>query len=164
MLKQDDFKNLVWDLLFTYRQLLLNDNLHKEVNSDIYNKNPSTWNTLLLSLESGVVLGLAKLLEDKYFGRSFDNEKLDSIAEKIKNVRDKFIAHNDLSEMRNKASFIEENKLSGGNIIKMIDALKSRAIQYEKAYSIDINVKELFKQTTNDAMIDLGKWLKVFNL
>ena len=161
-LNKDDFKNLVWDLLFTYRQFLLNGNLHKEIDSGTYNSNPSTWNTLLLSLESGVVLGLAKLLENKYFGKTFNNQDIDVIAEKIKNIRDKFIAHNDLSKMRNRSFFIEENQLNGSDIINMIDALKNRAIQYEKIYQTDVGVQQLFNQTTNNAMSDIKVWLEYF--
>ncbi len=96
--------------MFTYRQLLLNGYLHKEVINKIYNKNSNTWNTLLLSLESGIVLGLAKLLENKYFGRSFEDEQLYSITEKIKNVRNCFTAHNDLLKIKNKETFLERNK------------------------------------------------------
>ncbi len=161
-LNKDDFKNLVWGLLFTYRQFLLHGYLYKGIDSETYNNSPSTWNTLLLSLESGVVLGLAKLLENKYFGKTFNNQNIDSIAEKIKNIRDKFIAHNDLSKMRNRSSFIEENQLNGSDIINMIDALKNRVIQYEKTYQTDIGVQKLFNQTTNNAISDLNVWLKAF--
>lgn len=164
MLKQDDFENVVWDFLFTYRQLLLNGNLHKRVNTEAYRKNPSTWNTVLLSLESGVVLGLAKLLEENYFGREFDSPKLNQISVKITNVRNSLIAHNDLSIMRDKAPFIKENQLTGTDIITMIDALKNRAIQYQKTFDAKIEVQELFEETTQNAMNDLDNWLKSFGV
>ena len=164
MLKQEDFENVFWDFLFTYRQLLLNGNLHKRVNNEAYQKNSETWNALLLSLESGVVLGLAKLLEEDYFGRKFDDKELDLIAEKITKIRKGFIAHNDLSKMRNRASFLEENQLTGTDIIKMIDALKNRAIQYQKVFSVKIEVQRLFEETTRNAMIDLDSWLKSFKM
>jgi len=162
MLKQDDFENVVWDLLFTYRQLLLNGNLHKRVDTEAYRKNPATWNTVLLSLESGVVLGLAKLLEENYFGKEFDSPELNKISVKITNMRNSLIAHNDLSIMRNKEPFIEENQLTGTDIIKMIDAFKNRAIQYQKAFGTKIDVQKLFEETTRNAMNDLDNWLKSF--
>lgn len=81
-----NFENVIWDFLFAYRQFLLNGYLHKRVNHDAYEKNPATWNTLLLSLESGALLGLAKLLErkkdigrpfDNFAGKTFDNKEFD---------------------------------------------------------------------------------------
>lgn len=162
MIKENDFENVVWDFLFTYRQLLLNGNLHKRVGTEAYRKNPATWNTVLLSLESGVVLGLAKLLEENYFGREFDSLELNQISVKITNMRNSLIAHNDLSIMRNKEPFIEVNQLTGTDIIKMIDAFKNRAIQYQKAFGTKIEVQKLFEETTRNAMNDLDNWLKSF--
>ena len=121
MLKRADFENVIWDFLFTYRQLLLNGYLHKRVISEAYQRNTDTWNTILLSLEAGVLLGLAKLLEENYFGREFDNNELNLISEKITKIRKGFVAHNDLSKMRNKTSFLAQNRLTGTDIIKMID-------------------------------------------
>lgn len=164
MLKQNDFENVVWDFLFTYRQLLLNGNLHKRVNTEAYLKNPATWNTVLLSLESGVVLGLAKLLEENYFGREFDSPELNQISVKITNMRNSLIAHNDLSVMRNKEPFIEENKLTGTDIINMIDAFKNRAIQYQKSFDAKIEVQKLFEETTINAMNDFDNWMKSFGV
>lgn len=164
MLKQDDFENVVWDFLFTYRQLLLNGNLHKRVNTEAYQKNSATWNTVLLSLESGVVLGLAKLLEENYFGKEFDSPELNQISVKITNMRNSLIAHNDLSIMRNKEPFIAENQLTGTDIINMIDAFKNRAIQYQEAFNAKIQVQELFEETTRNAMNDLDNWLKSFRI
>ena len=152
MLKQTDFENVIWDFLFTYRQLLLNAHLHKRVNSEAYQKNSETWNTVLLSLEAGIVLGLAKLLEEKYFGREFDSPELDLISEKIIKIREGFIAHNDLSKMRNKISFLEENQLTGTELIKMINAMKERAIQYQQRFNAKIEVQELFEETTRNSI------------
>lgn len=73
MLTQVDFENIVGDFLSTYRQFLLNGYLHKRVTSESYRNNFATWDTILLSLEVGYLLGLAKLLEkEKDFGREFD--------------------------------------------------------------------------------------------
>lgn len=162
MLKESDFENIIWDFLFTHRQFLLNANLHKQVNSEVYNKNIETWNTLLLSLETGVVLGLAKLLEENFFGRKFDSEKLNLTSKRIINIRKGFLAHNDLSKMRNKASFLGENQLTGSDLIEIIDALKQRAIQYQNKFNVQIDVQELFNKTTENAMSDLNDWLKFF--
>ena len=113
------FENIIWDFLFTYRQFLLNGYLHKRVNHEAYEKNPATWNTLLLSLEAGTLLGLAKLLErNNDFGRRFDKEELDTISDKIMKIRNAHMAHNDLSKKRNQVSFLQENQLTGSDIFK----------------------------------------------
>ena len=162
MIKKNDFENVVWDFLFTYRQLLLNGNLHKRVDTKVYRKNPATWNTVLLSLETGIVLGLAKLLEENYFGRDFYDEELNCISKKIINLRDSFIAHNDLSKIRNRNSFLKENQLTGTDIINMIDALKKRAVEYQQAFSTKIEVQKLFEDTKRNAINDFDDWLKSF--
>ena len=162
MLKNADFENLFWDFLLTYRQFLLHGYLHKRVHNDAYQKTPETWNTLLLSLESSIVLGLAKILEEGYFGRDFENDDLNRIANRITNIRKSFVAHNDLSKMRNKASFLEQNQLNGTDLINIIDALKSRAIAYQQAQNAQIQVQALFTATTQSAMHDLDAWLKSF--
>lgn len=165
MLNKTDFENIIWDFMFTYRQFLLNGYLHKRVKYEAYGKNPATWNTLLLGLEVGTVLGLAKLLErNKDFGREFDKTELNIISEKIIKIRKGFIAHNDLSKMRDRASFLKENQLTGTDIIKIIEALKERAIQYQQKFSTEIEVQKLFKETTQNTIKDLDDWLKSFKV
>ena len=164
MLKQEDFENVFWDFLFTYRQFLLNGNLHERVNNEAYQKNSDTWNTILLSLELGVVLGLAKLLEEKYFGREFNNLELTAISEKITEIRNGFIAHHNLWKMRNRVSFLEANKLTGTDIIRLIDTLKERTIQYQRSFNAKIEVQQLFMETTRNTMSDLDSWLKSFKV
>lgn len=175
MFNKTDFENIIWDFLLTYRQFLLNGYLHKRVNHDAFEKNPATWNTLLLSLESGALLGLAKLLERKkdigrpfesFAGKTFDNKEFDSkelneIVNKILNLRHACIAHADLSKMRSMA-FLNKNRLSGTEGVKIFDALKSRLIQYQKNLKLDIDVQGLFTQSQNNALNDLDIWLKSF--
>ena len=176
MFSKTDFENVIWDFLFTYRQFLLNGYLHKKVNHDAYEANPATWNTLLLSLESGFLLGLAKLLErkgdlgrpfDNFTEKTFDNKEFDSkelndTASKILKLRHAYIAHADLSKMRNTDSFLTENRLNGTEGVKMFDALKSRLIQYQKNLKLDIDVQNLFTQSQNNALHDLDNWLRSF--
>lgn len=124
-----------------------------------------TWNTLLISLESGTALGLAKLLEkQEYFGRPFNSAELNLIAEKIKNLRDKFIAHNDTRKMRVRKSYLQENQLFGSDLVKIIDALKKRFLSYEKAHGLVPGVEAHFQLTTKITMEDLGKWLVFFRI
>ncbi|MBI3045970.1 MAG: hypothetical protein HYY86_00285 [Candidatus Harrisonbacteria bacterium] len=177
MFNKTDFENIVWDFLFTYRQFLLNGYLHKRVNHDVYEANTATWNTLLLSLESGALLGLAKLLERKddlgrpfngglgktFNNEEFNNEELNGISEKIINLRHAYIAHADLSKMRDINSFLTKNRLTGTDIVKMFDALKSRLIQYQKSLKLDVDVQKLFTESQNSALHDLNSWLKSFN-
>lgn len=176
MLKKDDFQNVVWDFLFTYRQFLLNGHLHKRVDHDAYEASAATWNTLLLSLESGALLGLARLLERRndigksfndltgktFDNKEFDSNELDGIKEKILNLRHAYIAHADLSKMRNIKSFLNTHRLNGTEMIKMIDAIKSRLIQYQKNLNSDTDVQKLFTESQNSALNDLNGWLKSF--
>jgi|SRR3989344_8019458 len=178
MFTKIDFENILWDFLFTYRQFLLNGYLHKRVNHGAYEANTATWNTLLLSLESGALLGLARLLDkhrEKDIGRSFNDltgktfdnkefngKELDDIKEKILSLRHAYIAHADLSKMRDMGSFLKENRLNGSDGVKMFDALKSRLIQYQKNLKLDVDVQKLFTESQNNALNDLNSWLKTF--
>ena len=176
MLKPADFENLVWDFLLTYRQFLLHGHLHKRVTHEAYEANIATWNTLLLSVESGALLGLARLLErtndigkpfSDLVGRTFDNKEfdtneLDDIAERILKLRHAYIAHADLSKMRNMESFLKAHRLNGTEMIKMIDAIKNRLIQYQKSLSSNIEVQRLFTESQNNALHELEAWLKSF--
>ena len=165
MLKPNQFKHLLADLLYTQKLLLLHGNLHKRVTTEAYNRNLETWNSLLLSLESGLVLGLQRILErDDYFGREFPTQELNDFAGKTKNIRDKLIAHIDLAVMQDKESFLQENQSTGSEVIEMIAALKNRAIQYQVAYKVDVDVHSLFVEATRHSMTDLDSWLKSFKI
>lgn len=165
MLTQVDFENIVGDFLSTYRQFLLNGYLHKRVTSESYRNNFATWDTILLSLEVGYLLGLAKLLEkEKDFGREFDRDDLNIISEKIIEIRNSFIAHNNLLKMKNRDSFLTENQQTGSEILTMIDALKNRLIQYQKSYNFNVDVDDLFRKTTQNFLEDLDIWLRSFKV
>ncbi len=164
MLNKIDFENIVWEFLFTYRQFLLDGYLHNRVNHAAYEANLATWNTLLISLEKGFLLGLARLLErEDDLGRTFNDGELDGISKKIINLRHT-IAHADLSKMRNMNSFLSENGLTGTEGVKMFDALKSRLIQYQKNFKFNIDIQSLFTQSQNNALNDLDSWLKSFKI
>ncbi|MBX4195678.1 hypothetical protein KW796_01830 [Candidatus Parcubacteria bacterium] len=160
MLKPNEFEKVVDDLLFTHSQLLLNGYLHKRVTSEAYGKNIYTWNTLLLSLEKDVILGLDKILDKKFFG-GLNSDELRVIGTKISKVRNHF-AHINLNEIIHEEAFFKANGLTGSEIIKMIDALKNLFIQNEKNVGSKINVQELFNETTRNIMNDLDSWLKSF--
>ena len=177
MFSKTDFENIVRDFLFTYRQFLLHAYLHKRVNHDAYEANRITWNALLISLESGALLGLAKILYDREknlgrpfndgLGKTFNNgefnyEELNEIRKKILNLRHDYIAHQNLSKMRDMDSLLKENRLTGTDGVKMIDALKSRLIQYQKNLKLDVDVQKLFTESQNSALHDLDSWLKSF--
>lgn len=165
MFSQTDFENIIWNFLFTYRQFLLNGYMHNRVRDDSYGITPATWNTILISLETGTVLGLARLLErEKDFGRKFGNEDINIISEKIIKIRKSYIAHNDLSKIRNRDSFLKDNQLTGSEIIIIINALKDRAIQYQESHNFKIDVDDLFKKTTQNCLKDLNIWLKSFKV
>lgn len=162
MFKQNDFENIIFDFLFTYRQFLLNGFLHERVTHDMYETNIDTWNTILLSLETGAILGLARMLErDDDFGRIFNEDKLNIISKKIMKIRHAHMAHNDLSKKRNQDVFLRENQLTGSDLVAMFDALKNRAIQYQTQMGLKIDVQNSFTQSQNNALNDLGGWLRL---
>jgi hypothetical protein len=158
----EDFKNLFEDFLFTYRQFLLHGYLHKEIDNEIYQKNFATWDTILVSLESGTTLGLAKLLENSYFQKLFPSLELNQITEKITNLRDKFIAHNDLQKMRVRQSYLQANQLFGSDLIEVINAIKQKFIAYEEAQGFNPAVDVNFRLVTELAKRDVEKWVQYF--
>ena len=166
MITPGEYYVLLGELVGAHKRLLLHGHLHERVTTQAYEKNFETWNTILLSLESGLVLGLNKILEHKdYFGREFKTEELNQLVDRIKNVRDKLIAHIDLSVAsvaEKRESFTKANELSGSDIIEVIQALEDRAVSYQKAFAIQFDVKELFRTATKGAMDDLDLWLKSF--
>lgn len=163
MLKPSQFKHLLDDLLFTHKQVLLHGNLHRKITTELYRKNAETWNTLLLSLEAGIIVGLQRILERKdFFGREFHTPELNNFAEKIENIRDDLIAHINLAVAQDKEKFLSENRSTGAEIIKMLETLKSRAIEYDKAYKLGVDVHARFVEATRVAMTDLENWLKWF--
>jgi hypothetical protein len=163
VLNPAEFKELLVVLIETHRQLLLQGVLHKRVVTEAYHRNAPTWDVLLRSLELGTALGLRKILEkDGYFGRKFSDERLNKIASRLENLRNKFIAHFDFSAMKSRTSFFEENQLTGSDLILMVEALKQRAIQYQIAYAVDVDVHKLFVEATQTSMADLDMWLQSF--
>ena len=154
---------LTSDLLATYKYLLLHGFLHKRVTTRAYEKNFETWSGILLSLEASLVLGFDRILEHKkYFGHEFESEELNDIVKRINNIRKKLVAHIDLQVVKNKDAFLEKNSFNGTQAIKLIDALKKRAIALQKAFKYQLDVEALFKDQTKRTMNDLDLWLKSF--
>lgn len=162
MLKKENFNNLVFDLLFTQRQLIYNGYLHNEIKTEVYNKYRLVWNALILSLEFGSSLGLARILEDQYFGRKFGEEKLDKTCEKLVELRNNFHAHRNHSKLRNEPSFFIQNQLNGTELLNLVDALKNRAITYDNQFKVNMHVEELFKNEIQSSVSELKDWLKIF--
>ena len=133
MFSKTDFENIVWDFLFTYRQFLLIGYLHKRVNHEAYETNTATWNTLLLSLETGALLGLAKLLErtndlgrpfDNLAGKTFDNKKFDG--KELNNIANKILKLMGRMDLKPKILNQVENEikhqyLSAGKARELLD-------------------------------------------
>ena len=160
MLNRTDFENIIWDFLFTYRQFLLNRNLHKKVHTGAYEKNVTIWDTILLGLEAGAIVGLARLLERKNdIGRNFNDKNLNSIASKILDLRNAYIAHFDLSNMRNSKSFLEKNHLTQSDLELIIDAIKNKLINYQKKFNFGLGFEILFETTKSLLLEDLDNWL-----
>ena len=79
-------------------------------------------------------------------------------------IRNAHVAHNDLSKKGNQVSFLQENQLTGSDIVSMFDVLKERAIQYQKNLRFEIDVQNLFSESQNNALNDLDIWLKSFKV
>lgn len=91
-------------------------------------------------------------------------DDLNIISEKIIEIRNSFIAHNNLLKMKNRDSFLTENQQTGSEILTMIDALKNRLIQYQKSYNFNVDVDDLFRKTTQNFLEDLDIWLRSFKV
>ena len=158
----EDFRKIIEDFLLTYKQFLVSARMHQKVGTDLYKKNISTWNTILRSLEAGVVVGLNRILERKDdLGRKFEDEKVNTTAKKIDNLRHSHFGHFDISKMR-LGGYLQENQIFGSDLIDLIDAIKKRLITYQSSYKLNVNVDQLFRSATQESMSDFESWMIYF--
>lgn len=114
--KDKDLDILIDKVLLGYKQFCLNTILHKEVKTEHYHKFKDVWDRILVSLEIGFWLELAKIFEkpNKNFDETLSIYYLPNISfrgykrkiEKIRKLRNKAISHNDLKTLRNFEKFL----------------------------------------------------------
>lgn len=160
-----DFENIVSFYLLTLRQHMFLGFLHTGIKKEIYEKNITTWNTLLLSLEFSAIQLIDNLLKNKdFFGEKFRISEFDDIRTKIENWRNNYTAHLNLSKLRNFGEFQERNKTIGLEALRLIVAMGKQLDAFNKNYNFGMNVEELFNQTKSEAAKDLKVWVRNFGV
>ena len=161
ILSDRDFKKLVNDFLFTYRLFLLNAYMYKDIDSALYNKNRPTWDTVILNLEFGVIIGLYKILERrKDLGREFADNRLNIISKKIRKIRNRVVAHFDPNALV--SSFFQAHQNTGSDLIDLFQAIKKRLIDYQKIHNLTTDVDNSFRFVTTDTVNDFKSWMDYF--
>ena len=169
--KTGDFKIFVENFLFTYRQFCLNEFLHEKVDSDLYKKYITTWNTILLSLEADYLLGLAKIFDRSrevgqtisiYYFLDHNFTAHEKIIDKIRKLRNKFFAHLDVKKMRDKEDFLEENQLNRNEIHDLFKTINNVVVKLGKEFNLTEEFEVMFNQTQEEARSEGDKWLGPF--
>ena len=171
MNKAEDFGILVNNLLFAYRQFCLNRVMHEKVDGEAYKKFALTWNTLLLSLEAGYLLGLAKVfdkpkeLEDTisiYSVLGYKLEKYNDVIQRVRLIRNKMLAHTDAKTARKQTPFLEENKISLNDVenlfsiaVELLDQIRDREVYNESTL-------ELLSRTKQETRKEFMGWYETF--
>ena len=169
--KVSDFKIFVENFLFTYRQFCLNEFLHEKVDSDLYKKYIMTWNTILLSLETDYLMGLAKVFDRSgetgqtisvYYFLDHNFTAHQDLISKIKKLRNKFFAHLDVRKMRDKEDFLKENQLNRGEISDLFKTINNVVAKLGKEFNLTEDFQEIFSQTRDEARNEGDTWLQPF--
>ena len=169
--KADDFKIFVENFLFTYRQFCLNEFLHEKVDSDLYKKYITTWNTILLSLETDYLMGLAKVFDRSgetgqtisiYYFLDHSFTAHENLISKIRKLRNKFFAHLDVKKMRDKEDFLKENQLSRNEIHDLFKTVNGVVAKLGKEFNLTEDFQGTFDQTRVEARNEGDRWLQPF--
>lgn len=169
--KVNDFKIFIENFLFGYRQFCLNEFLHEKVDSDLYRKYITTWNTILLSLEADYLLGLAKVFDRSgesgqtisiYYFLDHDFISHEVLIGKIRKLRNKFFAHLDVKKMNNKEKFLKENQLNRSEIHDLFKTINGVVDKLGKEFNLTKDFKQIFEQTREEARNEGDKWLQSF--
>lgn len=161
ILNDKDFSDLVESFLFTYRLFLLNAYMHKDIDSELYNKNIPTWDSIISNLEFGVIIGLYKILERRTdFGQEFPDNQLNVISKKIRKLRNRVVAHFDPNALVK--SFFEAHQSTGTDLINLFEAIRNRLIDYQKANRLNTDVGNSFRFVTSDTVNDFKLWMNHF--
>lgn len=157
-LETQDFIIFVDWLAFAYREFLFNRIVHKKVETELYNKFASQWDTILMATELDCKLWLWKLLETKFLKNySFEGK------EKYDDWRNEFGAHLQLDSLRDWKKFREKNDLS----FEEIEVLFQKVIEIadernRKQFRVLLDLKEKFRLIEQKAIEDCEVWLVGF--
>lgn len=169
--KNEDFEILVNNLLIAYRQFCLNKKIHEEVKTELYEKFRPTWNAILLSLEEGYLLGLAKFFERpssqndtisiyQFLDDGFTGHE--DVIGKVKTIRDKMLAHIDAPEMRKKDGFLKELGLKRNDIGILFAATIKVVNQLREKFGLSGDLSQRFRQEEADAQNEFLEWFAPF--
>lgn len=171
MTKTKEFEILVENLLFSYRQLCLNEIMHEKVGGDIYNKFIPTWNTILLSLEKDYLLGLAKIFEvpkkfketiSIYYFLDYKLSNYEELIERITNLRNKMFAHLDVKKMLVREEFLKENAININEVKSLFNIAIEIVNQIKENFESTQDLKQISSQITKDIRNEFDEWFKVF--
>ncbi|OGZ23847.1 MAG: hypothetical protein A3A08_01670 [Candidatus Nealsonbacteria bacterium RIFCSPLOWO2_01_FULL_41_9] len=180
MKKDKDFDILVDKILFGYEQFCLNKILHEKVTHPYYSSFKGVWDRILISLEIGFWLELAKTFEkpNENFNKTLSIYYLPNICfkgyirkiDKIRKLRNKAISHNDLRTLRNWQKFLAKLGLKRDDAEKIfertievldkfcttyIDSNKSLKLRFDTIKSdIQISTEHFIKYSDRNAPIE----------
>jgi len=171
MAKTKEFEILIENLLFSYRQLCLNEIMHEKVGGDFYSKFIPTWNTILLSLEKDYLLGLAKIFEvpqkfketiSIYYFLDYKLSNYDELIGRITNIRNKMFAHLDVKKMLLRDEFLKENAININEIKSLFDVAIKIVNQIKENFEFNQDLRQAFDQISKDTRSEFDEWFKIF--
>ncbi|MDD2731910.1 MAG: hypothetical protein PHI53_01795 [Candidatus Pacebacteria bacterium] len=171
MAQAEEFEILIENLLFSYRQLCLNEIMHEKVDGDFYNKFIPTWNIILISLEKDYLLGLAKIFEvpkrfketiSIYYFLDYKLSDYDELIERITNLRNKMFAHLDVKRMLAREEFLRENSMSINEVKSLFNIAIEIVDQIKGNFGFNQDLKQISNQISKDVRSEFDEWLKVF--
>jgi len=171
MKNDKDFDILVGKILFGYEQFCLNKFLHDKVKNPYYKNYQVVWDKILVSLEVGFWLELAKTFEkpNENFSKTLSIYYLPNICfkgyirklEKIRKLRNKAIGHNDLKTLRNWEKFLTKLGLKIDDAEKIFERTIEVLDKFCKTYiSSSENLKSRFDKAKLDIQNSVESFIK----
>lgn len=181
MSKKDDFKILIEDLLFTYRQFSLNRIGHKKVKTALYRRHRFIWDSVLVSLEREYFIGLARFFDKTrekskkpkpisvygFLGYQYKFRGQQLVIKKIIKLRHKWLVHLDVSKMRKWNEFItKEINFRSIPPYKAIEPLFEAVIKVmdknKIKFGVTKNLLDSFNKEKKEAEKEFNEWVRVF--
>ena len=181
MAKNKDFKILIDDLLFTYRQFSLNRIGHKKIKTAVYRRYRFVWDSMLVSLEREYLIGLARFFDKtrqkskrpkpisiyRFLGYQYKFPGQQLVIKKITKLRHKWLAHLDVSEMRKWKKFIKREinfqSLPPYRTIEPLFEVVIKVVdQNRRKFGVTNNLINSFGQKKKEAEDKFNEWFRVF--
>jgi hypothetical protein len=173
--KNKAFTIFINDLSKAYREFCLNRIMHKEVDSKLYHKFKTTWDTILVGLEKSYFLGLARLFDKYklrgkeenisiYFFLDYSFIKHDKTIRKLEKLRNKMLVHSDLETMLNLENFLKNLnfKQDRSDIESLFNTTIETADLIKRNFGLRQDLKRHFKKEKESVQKGFDKWFKVF--